>query len=98
MDGLIRLDDRRRLAARAQELGIRPFDAQLLLACAIRHATIAKAYPTHPTYAYHPVVSPAAPKLSFEYRSWTRAWLRFAILTGTALAVDAVLLWFWLVR
>ena len=35
-DGVIRMEERRRLEERAQMLGIRPFDAQLVMACAIR--------------------------------------------------------------
>lgn len=86
--GLIRLDDRRTLAAEAESLGIQPFDAQLLIACAIRKWAIDRRYDASP--------NPSAPRLSWEYKAWGRAWIRFALVTGTALALDAILLYFWL--
>lgn len=90
MSGLIRLDDRRRLAQRAEELKIKAFDAQLLIACAIRQWAL--------DHSYNPAPTPSAPKLSAEYRGWRKGWIRFAIFTGTAVAIDFILLWFWLGR
>lgn len=86
--GLIRLDDRQRLAAEAGRLGIRPFDAQLLIACAIREWAM--------DHHYDPSPSPDAPKLSFEYKSWSRVWMRIAIVIGMAVGLDAVVIWKWL--
>jgi hypothetical protein len=86
--GLIRHADRQRLAARAAEMGIRDFDAQLLIACAVRQWALDRRYDPRPSLA--------APRLSFEYKSWGRAWVRVAILLGVAAAVDAVILWKWL--
>lgn len=90
MAGLIRLDDRRRLAKRAFELGIRPFDAQLLLACAIRQWVIDR--------RYDPTPRADAPKLSWEHQTWKKGWVRAALFMGTAVAVDTVLLWYWLAQ
>jgi len=86
--GLIRHADRQRLAEKAAEMGIRDFDAQLLIACAVRQWALDRRYDARPSLA--------APKLSFEYKSWRRAWMRVAILLGTAAAVDALVLWKWL--
>ena len=86
--GLIRLDDRRALAAEARELGIRDFDAQLLIACAIRKWALDRRYDPSP--------NPHAPRLSFEYKAWRGAWMRFAVIMGTALSFDAVILYHWL--
>lgn len=88
MSGLIRRQERQRLGQRAEELGIRPFDAQLLLACAIRQWVLDQAYHSRP--------SREAPRLSFEYRAWGKIWIRRAILVGLALSLDGVLLWHWL--
>ncbi len=86
--GLIRLDDRRRLADAAAALGIRDFDAQLLIACAIRRWALDRRYDAAP--------SKSAPALSFEYRSWKRVWTRIALVLGTAAAIDGIILWKWL--
>jgi hypothetical protein len=86
--GLIRLDDRRALAQAARELGIRDFDAQLLIACAIRKWAL--------DHRYDPRPNPNAPRLSFEYKSWPRAWMRFAVILGMAMSLDAVILYHWL--
>jgi hypothetical protein len=86
--GLIRLDDRRRLAKEADAAGIREFDAQLLIACAVRQWSLDRRYDATP--------SPTAPKLSFEYRSWRRVWTRLAIVGGMAIALDAIIIWKWL--
>lgn len=90
MSGLIRLDDRRRLSRKAEELGIRPFDAQLLVACAIRQWAIDHQYDAKP--------SKEAPKLSWEHKTWRSYGLRVGIFMGTVIAIDCVVLWFWLVR
>ncbi|GEM_PF-1972602 len=86
--GIIRLDDRRKLAAEAAALGIRDFDAQLLMACAVRQWSLDRHYDPEPTRE--------APALSFEYKSWNKAWLRFAIVVGAALSIDLVLILKWL--
>ena len=87
-NGLLRLDERRRLAALAEQLGIRPFDAQLLIACAIRQWALDHHYEVTP--------SPQAPRLSFEYRAWRLGWMRFALVAGLAVILDGVILWGWL--
>jgi hypothetical protein len=86
--GLIRLDDRRRLATEAVAVGIREFDAQLLIACAVRQWALDHRYDATP--------SPMAPKLSFEYQAWGRVWMRLAIVGGMAIALDAIIIWKWL--
>src|SRR6185295_2531923 len=86
--GLIRLEDRHELAAEADELGIKAFDAQLLIACAIRQWVLDREYDPRP--------SPHAPALSFEYKSFRRTWRRIALLLGTIVALDALILWRWL--
>ena len=86
--GIIRLDDRKRLAAEAEGVGIRPFDAQLLIACAIREWAL--------DHAYDAVPSPDAPELSFEFRAWRRVWMRLAIVVGFAVAMDTIIIWKWL--
>ena len=86
--GIIRLDDRKRLAAEAEAAGIRPFDAQLLIACAIREWALDHAYDSAP--------SPDAPELSFEFRAWHRLWVRLAIVFGFAIAMDMIIIWKWL--
>ncbi len=86
--GLIRLDDRRRLAREASAAGIRDFDAQLLIACAVRQWGLDHCYDASP--------SPTAPALSFEYRAWGRVWRRLAIVGGLAIALDMIIIWKWL--
>jgi hypothetical protein len=86
--GLIRLDDRRRLAKEAATVGIRDFDAQLLIACAVRQWSLDHRYDATP--------SPSAPQLSFEYRAWGRVWTRLAIVAGLAFALDVLIIWKWL--
>ena len=86
--GIIRLDDRKRLAAEAETAGIRAFDAQLLIACAIRQWAMDHQYEAAP--------SPDAPALSFEYQSWRRVWMRLAIVFGFAIAMDLIIIWKWL--
>ena len=86
--GIIRYDDRRKLAGRAQELGIRPFDAQMLIACAVRQWSLDHRYDALPT--------PDAPALAPEHRAWVRVWQRLALLAVTAVALEGVILWKWL--
>jgi hypothetical protein len=86
--GLIRLDDRRRLAAAAEDLGIAAFDAQLLIACAVRKWALDHRYDASPSLR--------APELSFEYKTWRRVWLRIGIVVGMAVALDGIILWKWL--
>jgi len=86
--GIIRLDERKRLAAEAETVGIRPFDAQLLIACAIRQWAMDHQYDSSP--------SPDAPKLSFEYRAWHKVWLRIGVVLGMAVALDTIIIWKWL--
>lgn len=86
--GIIRHDNRASLAKAAEEMGIRSFDAQLLIACAIRQWAMDRRYESTPTLQ--------APMLSFEYRTWRRAWLRFGIMITFALTLDAIILWRWL--
>lgn len=86
--GLIRYSDRQRLAAYAEEVGIRSFDAQLLIACAVRQWALDHQYDATP--------SRKAPQLSAEYRAWRRVWMRIGLVLGTAAAMDLIILWKWL--
>ena len=86
--GLIRLEDRQRLAAAAEDIGIRPFDAQLLIACAIRQWSLDHIFDNTPDLQ--------APKLSAEYRNWKRVWMRFGIVVALVITLDTILLWNWL--
>jgi hypothetical protein len=86
--GIIRLDDRRHLSALADQLGIRPFDAQLLIACAIRKWALDHTYDATP--------SKHEPALSFEYQAWHRLWPRLAIVVCTAAILDGLIIWKWL--
>ena len=86
--GIIRGDARKRLAATAEVLGIRPFDAQLLIACAIRQWALDRRYDASP--------NPTAPALSPEFRGWHRAWARISLILGTAAILDVIILWKWL--
>jgi hypothetical protein len=83
--GILRQNDRRSLALAAKEMEIRDFDAQLLIACAVRQWAMDHRYDATP--------SPEAPRLSFEYQSWGRVWKRIAIVVGMAAALDAVIIW-----
>ena len=86
--GLIRLDARKRLATRAGKVGIRPFDAQLLIACAIRQWAL--------DHRYDPMPTRQAPRLSYEYSAWRNGWMRFAIVAGMAVCLDGIIIWGWL--
>lgn len=86
--GVIRLDDRRELERVAEAMAIKPFDAQLLIACAVRQWAL--------DHAYDPTPNPFAPLLSYEYRSWGKAWLRWAIVVATAVSIDGIIIWQWL--
>jgi hypothetical protein len=86
--GLIRLDERDRLSRVAEGMGIRDFDAQLLIACAIRKWHFDRREDGKP--------SKHAPRLSYEYKAWVQGWRRFAIVVAVAIAVDAFVLYHWL--
>ena len=86
--GLIRHDARQRLAVEAENLGIRSFDAQLLIACAVRQWALER--------RYDPTPALEAPTLSFEYKAWGRVWARIGLVIGTAVALDGIILWKWL--
>lgn len=85
--GLIRRTDRTRLAAAAENLGIRSFDAQLLIACAIRQWSLDHAFDPTPE---------KAPRLAPEYRTNRDMWMRVAAVVGWAVFLDGVILWKWL--
>jgi hypothetical protein len=87
-NGLIRLECRQQLAGAAAEMGIREFDAQLLIACAVRRWAMER--------RYSPAPSRRAPALSYEHRSWRRAWTRVAMIMTTAVIIDSIILWKWL--
>jgi len=86
--GIIRLEERNRLAKEAQEMGMRAFDAQLLIACAIRQWVMDHQYDATP--------SKEAPKLSPEYRAWRMSWARLWALAAITIVVEAIILWRWL--
>ena len=86
--GVIRLEDRRRLADQAADVGIREFDAQLLIACAVRQWSLDRRYDPSP--------SRNAPRLSFEYRSVSKAWWRVGSVIGAALGIDLIFILKWL--
>lgn len=86
--GVIRFEHRRRLAHAAERLGIRPFDAQLLIACAVRKWALDRSYDPSP--------SRDAPQLSAEYQWWGRAWMRWALVAGAVVAVEGMMVWHWM--
>jgi hypothetical protein len=86
--GIIRKEHRERLAAAADSLAIRSFDAQLLIACAIRKWALDHRYDATPTYE--------APALSFEYRAWSKLWVRLALVACFTVALEGIILWKWL--
>jgi hypothetical protein len=86
--GLIRLEERQRLAREADQLGIKPFDAQLLIACALRKWVLDR--------RYDPTPSRRAPVLSFEYQSYQKVWLRVGLVLATAAVLDGIILVKWL--
>jgi hypothetical protein len=88
--GVIRFEQRRRLAQHAEELGIRPFDAQLLIACALRQWVL--------HHGYDPTPSRDAPALSFEHKAWRHAWTRTAFIAATFLCLEAFIVWKWLIE
>jgi hypothetical protein len=78
--GIIRHDARKRLAARAAELNIRPFDAQLLIACAVRQWSLDKGAVKKP--------------IGKSFRdSVSSSWRRMALLAILAGVLDAILIW-----
>ena len=79
--GIIRLSDRKRLAGRAADLNIRPFDAQLLIACAIRQASLDQAE------------AGADAGISETGPIRRRTYWRLALLLAAAALMDAVLVW-----
>jgi hypothetical protein len=83
--GIIRQDGRRELALAAKQMEIREFDAQLLIACAVRKWGMDRRYDASP--------SPEAPELSAEYKAWGRVWKRIALVIGMAAVVDGVIIW-----
>jgi hypothetical protein len=86
--GIIRKEQRERLAAAADALAIRSFDAQLLIACAIRKWVLDRQYDATPTHA--------APALSSEYRAWSKLWVRLALVACFTVALEGIILWRWL--
>jgi hypothetical protein len=86
--GVIRFEHRRRLAQVAERLGIRPFDAQLLIACAVRKWALDRSYDPRP--------SPHAPRLSAEYRWWGKAWMRWGLVAGGVVAIEGMMVWRWM--
>ena len=86
--GIIRKEQRERLAAAADSLAIRSFDAQLLIACAIRKWVLDHQYDATPT--------PEAPALSFEYRAWSKLWVRLSLVACFTVVLEGIILWKWL--
>jgi len=82
-EGIIRYDDRRRLAKASARAGIRPFDAQILIACAVRQWTLDQGIER--LRAPRPMPS-ANSRHAFTWRTWTAAGL-------VALIADAFLIW-----
>jgi len=72
--GLIRHDDRLRLAAEAEGLGIQSFDAQLLIACAIRQWALDRRYDPTPTWR--------APRCPLNTALGVAVWTRIALVIG----------------
>jgi hypothetical protein len=87
-DGIVRFEDRRRLARAAVRLGLRPFEAQLLIACAIRQKTLdqGRSSPTQ-----------RVPARTIQRRTTTiSAWKTFALLAATAASLDFLVIYLWL--
>lgn len=86
--GLITGSDRRRLAHEADELGLRPFDAQLLIACAIRQWSLDR-----PQLIQHRA---ARSHLKLHRPIARRRWYGYAIIGVAALAIDTAIVMLWL--
>jgi hypothetical protein len=87
--GIVRLEDRRQLARAAVRLGLRPFEAQLLIACAIRQKTLDQGLKPRPALTAHdrPKENPSPRRLA--------PWKTLAFLTATAASLDLLLIYLW---
>jgi hypothetical protein len=81
--GIIRLEDRKRLGKAAYRAGIRDFDAQLLIACAIRQWAIDQS--AKGKFARRP-----------RKRLAENRWRRWVAVAGAAAVLDAIVVWNWL--
>jgi hypothetical protein len=89
--GIVRLDQRRQLARAAVRLGLRPFEAQLLIACAIRQKTLdegPKPWHGRPAHDRAKLDSARPKRLS--------PWKTLALLAATAASLDVLLIYLWL--
>jgi hypothetical protein len=90
-NGIVRLDHRRQLARAAVRLGLRPFEAQLLIACAIRQKTLEQG----PQFCHRP---PAPDQATLDPPRPQRfsPWKTLALLAATAASLDILLIYLWL--
>jgi hypothetical protein len=90
-DGIVRLEDRRQLARAAAHLGLRPFEAQLLIACAIRQKTIDEG-----PRKWRRHFAENRPRADVGRSRRTRFWKSLTLLAATAAALDTLLIYLWL--
>lgn len=89
-EGLITGSDRKRLAHEAAEMGLRPFDAQLLIACAIRQWALDR-----------PVTGMAKEKFlcrkqKKSHSAVSHRWWKFAAVGLVAVIIDSAIILLWL--
>lgn len=84
-DGLVRQQDRRRLARLAHDMGLGAFEAQLLIACAVRQRALDSTPQTTCPQTPHP-----------HTRSILRPLAYLAAAVALAAATDAAIIWWWM--
>lgn len=87
-EGLISGSDRRRLAREAADLGLRSFDAQLVIACAIRQWSL-----DQPARRRKPISQMRFPSRRPIVH---KLWFRVAIIGLMALLIDTTIIMLWL--
>ncbi len=89
--GLLRLDQRTALARQAESLGIRPFDAQLLIACTIRQWALDQGQSVGPPLR----AQDDHPAGAARHKTRER-WLRFLVMLLLAVALDVAIIMYYI--
>jgi hypothetical protein len=90
-NGIVRMEDRHRLARAAVRLGLRPFEAQLLIACAIRQKTLEEG----PRVRQSPPAARPARKAATAGRR-ASFWKPLGALIALAASLDTLVIYLWL--